>query len=318
LAKPACRGSTAKGLLALDRPALSLILSTKGRGHRTARLLSSLNEQSCQDFELIIVEQNRTSLLRSLIESDWNFPIVHVHTPHEQGVSRGRNVGLEKARGEFLLFPDDDCWYPQTFLEDGLRQLGNREIDALTGRPASEDGTTSSGRFENEAQWITRGKVWTTQIEWIAFWRRDLLQRLGGFDELIGVGAHSPWRSAEGQDLMLRALREGAHCWYNPSLIAHDKIIDPNHADAALIAKSRAYGRGFGYVLRKHRLGIGPSLYFLSRSAGGALFAVARGRLALARYYLATGIGRLEGILGRCFRNFEYDERLTSARSRPK
>jgi glycosyltransferase involved in cell wall biosynthesis len=298
-------------------PVLSIIASTKGSDHQTARLLSSLETQSCQDFELIIVEQNPTSLLGSLIEQDWSFPIAHVHTPRARGVSRARNAGLARASGEFVLFPDDDCWYPETFLESGLRQLRDKKLDLLTGRPATTEGKTSSGRFEMEAQWIRRATVWTTQIEWIAFWRRDLLQRLGGYDEMIGVGADSPWRSAEGQDLMLRALSADARCWYDPDLIAHDKVIDPNQADAALIKRARAYGRGVGHVLRKHRMGIGTLFYFISRSVGGALLAAARGRFALAKFHIATGIGRFEGMFGRCFGNFEYDKRLISERSPP-
>jgi len=296
-------------------PIVSLVVSTKGPDHQTARLMSSLERQTCKDFELIIVEQNPTSLMGSLIDRAWNYPIVHLHTPDDRGVSRGRNAGLKRARGEFVLFPDDDCWYPETFLERGVWQLRDQELDALTGRPTARDGKTSSGRFETEAQRITRANVWTTQIEWIALWRRSLLQRLGGFDEQIGVGADSPWRSAEGQDLMLRALSVDARCWYEPTLNAHDKIIDPNQADSTLITRARAYGRGFGHVLRKHRLGLGTSSYFISRSVGGALLAVTRGRMALAKFHAATAIGRLEGLLGRCFGDFEYDERLVEVRS---
>jgi hypothetical protein len=176
-------------------------------------------------------------------------------------------------------------------------------LDALTGRPTDERGQTIDGRYETRAQTITRANVWTTQIEWLAFWRRELLIQVGGFDEQVGVGATTPWQSAEGQDLMLRALAAGARCWYDPTLNGHDAGLDRHHADDAFITRARKYGRGMGFVMRKHRLGLGTPARFLVRSIGGAVLAAARGRLPLAKFYAATALGRAEGLCGCCFGN---------------
>jgi glycosyltransferase involved in cell wall biosynthesis len=283
-------------------PVVSLIVSTKGRQHQLVQLLDSLDRQTFKDFELIIVEQNAKSVLAPVLKKTRRFPIRHFHTPLVQGLSRGRNRGIAEARGEVLLFPDDDCWYPDPFIERGLKVMRELNLDALTGRPTNEKGEPIQGRFETEAQWITPTNVWTTQIEWAAFWRRDLLIELAGYDEVIGVGAQSPWQSAEGQDLMLRGLKKGARCWYDPSINAHDAGVDRRRADAATIAKARAYGRGMGYVLRKQRLGIGVSAYLFSRAIGGAIVAAITGRRRLALFHAATALGRLEGIVGRCLR----------------
>jgi glycosyltransferase involved in cell wall biosynthesis len=299
LAEERARGSS----LMNNSPALSVIVSTLGRHQELAGLLRSLRGQSSQDFELILVDQNPQPGLAALVEDEplSPFPTRYLHTPDEKGLSRGRNRGLAVASGEFVVFPDDDCWYPANFIELGIRKLRDGPWDALTGRPTGEDGKPIHGRFEARAQQITRSNVWTTQIEWIAFWRRDLLVRLGGFDELIGLGAASPWQSAEGQDLMLRALAAGARCWYDPDLNAHDKGFDRRQADAAFVAKARAYGRGLGHVMRKHRVGYRTSLYYLSRSVGGSIIAAISRELPLARFHAATAVGRLEGILGKCF-----------------
>jgi glycosyltransferase involved in cell wall biosynthesis len=281
-------------------PVLSLIVSTKGRTHELEKLLDSLDRQTWQDFELIVIEQNPEPILGYIVERRRKFPITYCHAAGEQGASRGRNRGLELSRAEFLLFPDDDCWYPETFLERGVSQLREKGLDALTGRPTGEDGRPINGRFEKRAQWISEANVWTTQIEWIAFWRRDLLARIGGFDEMVGVGATTPWQAAEGQDLMLRALNVGARGWYDPSLNGHDAGFDRNRADAAFIAKARAYGRGMGFVMRKHRLGLALPSYYVMRAVGGALIAAARARLPLAKFHAASAVGRMEGLLRLC------------------
>jgi len=283
--------------------AVSIIVSTLGRQSELAKLVNTLRCQTELHFELVVVDQNPDRLVARLVLGACvsSFPVKYLHTPGEKGLSRGRNRGLAVAHGEYALFADDDCWYPPDFIESGLRQLRERSLDALTGRPTSEDGEPILGRFEPTAQWINRRNAWTTQIEWIAFWRRDLLEQLGGFDEMIGIGSSSPWQAAEGQDLMFRALAAGARCWYDPGLNGHDRGFDRRNADAAAIAKARAYGRGLGHVMRKHRVGYLISLYFLARSVGGALVAMSLRELPLARFHAATAVGRLEGILGKCF-----------------
>ncbi len=116
------------------------------------------------------------------------------------------------------------------------------------------------------------------------------------------MGAATPWQSAEGQDLMLRALEVGALCWYDPSLNAHDAGVDRRQADTAFVAKARAYGRGMGFVLRKHHCGKMMIANLLARALAGSTLAAATGRMPLARFHAATALGRLEGVLRRCFR----------------
>lgn len=283
-------------------PFLSLVMSTKGRQAPIAKLLATLEEQTFRNFELIVVEQNDEPLLVDVLSQEWNFPVTHLHTPGEQGASHGRNRGLARARGDILLFPDDDCWYPPSTFEHAINMMQSKSLDALTGRPTDEAGNSINGRYEEQSQKIVRSNVWTTQIEWIAFWRRSLLDRLNGFDEMIGVGALSPWQSAEGQDLMLRALDVGARAWYDPDLNGHDEGIDPRKADPAFITRARAYGRGMGFVMRKHRVGVVTPSYFLSRSMMGSLLALVTGHLRLSKFHALAALGRLEGLTGHLLR----------------
>jgi|KBSSwiStaDraftv2_1062776.scaffolds.fasta_scaffold19996_4 glycosyltransferase involved in cell wall biosynthesis len=281
-------------------PALSLVVSTKGRALQLSRLLKSLQEQAVPPFELIVVEQNEVAIVPALLPADCDFPIRHIHTPDESGASRGRNRGLEVASGDFVIFPDDDCWYPPRFIEHATRKITELRLDALTGRCTDESGRTMNGRFLEQAQWICRDNVWTTQVEWIAAWRRSLLVELGGYDENVGIGAATPWQSAEGQELMLRVLATGARAWYDPDWNGHDREHDRGNASADLISRARAYGRGMGFVLRTHRCGRRLAAQFLVRSAGGALISAAMGQGRRAQFFAATALGRMEGLLGRC------------------
>ena len=282
-------------------PRFSLVVSTKGRSGELAEMLSSLKAQTFKDFDVLVTDQNDVIDLRPLLMKDWTFPLRHVRRPHDRGLSRGRNIGWRLAHGQFILFPDDDCWYGPEFLAYADRQLGSTKADILTGRAADPTGRSINGRFETAAQSITRSNVWTTQIEWVSIFRRSVLEQIGGYDEDIGIGASSPWQACEGQDIILRALEAGATGYYDPNFFGHHAEIQVERPSADAVRKGRAYGRGMGYVLRRHGWGWGARGYWATRPLIKCGLYLARGDLATASYYRAVAMGRLEGACGRVF-----------------
>ena len=281
-------------------PFFSLVVSTRGRSHELRTLFDSLSRQTFRDFELVLVDQNGHDELGALVDQSWGFPITRLERPSEQGLSRGRNVGWRAASGKYVCFPDDDCWYDPDFLKFGARQLAETGADVLTGRAAKEDGTSINGRFASKAMWVTAARqVWTTQIEWVAFFKRSLLVQLDGYDEDVGIGAHTPWQACEGQDIVLRALEIRANCYYDPSLTGRHAEIVVDRPSATARKKALGYARGMGYVLRKHRSGSLAVLYWVIRPLTRAGMSLALLRPIDARYYVVVALGRLEGAVGR-------------------
>jgi glycosyltransferase involved in cell wall biosynthesis len=273
-------------------------VSTIGRVAEIGTLLESLERQTHRDLEVIIVDQSRAGLGRALAAlGTWSFPVTHLHTPDDKGLSRGRNVGWRQAKGQLLVFADDDCWYPPALfgaVSDLFRTSG---ADIVAGRAADESGRSINGRFEPTSTEIRRDNVWTTSIEWMLFFRRPVLQALGGFDEGIGVGASTPWQAAEGQDLVLRALEAGFTGLYDPALTGRHPELDIVRPDSAMCRKARAYGRGMGFVLRRHRFGLETLLTWIGRPLAATLIYGVTGRPRRMLYYLNVARGRLEGWL---------------------
>lgn len=275
---------------------LSLVISTLGRTAEILKLFASLEAQTLKDFEVIIVDQNDDERLKTLLRpEDWNFPVSHIRTPHQRGLSRGRNVGWKEARGDFIVFPDDDCWYPADFLSKAVRLLEELDADILCGRAANMSGESINGRFEKTRQAISRKNVFTTQIEWVVFFRRDLLRRVGGYDENIGVGASTPFQACEGQDIVLRALSCGAKAFYDPDLFGHHEDISKARPDRANIIKARGYARGLGRVLRLHQYSTVSLLWWLMRPLAKIPINIARGRFKKTSELGAIFLGRAEG-----------------------
>jgi ADP-heptose:LPS heptosyltransferase/glycosyltransferase involved in cell wall biosynthesis len=279
---------------------VSLVVATVNRSAELTRLLDSLLNQEIKDFDILIVDQNHDNRIVPVVESYRSkLSVTRIWTPARQGVSAGRNDGWREARGEVIVFPDDDCWYPPWFLRRGLELLETTKAELVSGRSVDETGRSINGRFASRAQFISRRSVWTTQAEWVTFYRRELLERLGGFDEELGLGSPSPWQAAEGPDLILKALQRRCVCYYDPSLYGRHREYDLDDPASGMTTKGLMYGRGMGYVLRRHHFGALSLLHWASRPLFTAIVSAASGKFHRAVYSLSVSLGRLEGWTGR-------------------
>jgi glycosyltransferase involved in cell wall biosynthesis len=270
---------------------VSLIVATRGRDQDVAVLLDSLLSQDHATLEVIIVDQNADDRLGPIVDA--YAPRLAVRRVRSQvaNANHARNLGLAQAGGALVGFPDDDCVLPPgvlarvvaAFSEDALLQV-------LTGPAASPEGGLGSGRWREEAGAITLGNVWTSVIEFNLFLRRETALALRGFDEALGPG--TCFGSAEGNDLVARAIRAGHRAVYDPAL----RIIHPDKrlTDVA-VARARLYGTGLGLVLRRHAPGAGTWLPFFVRPLGGMVLSALKLRRLELAYYAATLRGRLAG-----------------------
>ena len=88
----------------------------------------SIKSQTCQDFEVIMVDDGSTdATIRDLdvIKSEDNrFQIFH---QEHRGVSSARNVGINKAAGDFICFVDADDQVAPTYLADLYHAIGEAD-----------------------------------------------------------------------------------------------------------------------------------------------------------------------------------------------
>ena len=272
----------------------SLVVATLGRISELRTLFSSFRNQACS-IEVILVDQNTDERLASIVaEAAVWFPLRHIRIKAVSS-SFARNVGLRECVGDIVAFPDDDCVYPAGILAHVLEVFSRRpELSVLTGPAITEDGRLSSGRWSPEAGIITARTVWTQVIEFNLFTRRAVLQAVGGFDEMLGIG--TVFGSAEGPDLVLRIIRNGKAAYYDTSL----RVVHPDKARTPEAhRRAFSYGRGFGYVLYKNNTEKMVTLKFIVRPFGGFLISVVKKDYAAAGYYWNTLRGRVSGFLAR-------------------
>ncbi|MBL6456839.1 glycosyltransferase family 2 protein [Belnapia sp. T6] len=269
----------------------SLVVATRGRDAELAEFFDSLLAQGRTDVEVIVVDQNADERLAPIIAAYAGRLSLLWRRSAIANACHARNLGLALARAEIVGFPDDDCTYPPGLLDRVAAGFASDPaLAVLTGPAASPEGGLGSGRWRAEPGPITAANVWTSVIEFNLFLRREVALAMGGFDERLGPG--TPYGSAEGNDLVLRAVRSGHAARYEPTqrVVHPDKRLTP-----VAVERAALYGRGLGFVLRRHAVPASVWLPFLVRPLGGALLGLLRGRMLAARYYWATLRGRLAG-----------------------
>ncbi len=274
---------------------VSLIVATVNRVAELQRLLASLQAQTFQDFEVIVIDQNPDDRLVPVLGRYSSLAIRHLRS--EQGAGRARNVGLRVAAGGIIAFPDDDCWYPPSLLSSVVEWLvRNAGYDGLFTTMRDADSRPVGPRWPQSPCLVTKSNLWNTTIFVTAFLRRPVIDAVGYFREDIGVGAATPYQSGEESDYFLRALALDFRMRYDPdpSLVVHH----PNlHSLARLRANTYPYALGAGYVMRLHGYSWHDFGSYLVRSFGGAIVSLGKADPVMAHVYLLRAAGQLRGYL---------------------
>ena len=237
---------------------LSVVIPTYRRPELLRRCLASLVAQDLDTtrFEVIVVDDgsgDATSDVLARVAGN----VVALTQPQNAGPAAARNRGINAARGDLVLFLDDDVAAATDLLsthlaiharhdDPTLGVLGRIDWDpSLSITPFMHWLDTSGLQFAYDT-WLREGPV---DPPYAAFYtcnlsmRRELLVAEGGFDERF------PYPAFEDIELAFRLTNRGFHLAYHPSARGfHTRAIDL---------------RGFGTRMRK----VGESAELIKRAA---------------------------------------------------
>lgn len=276
-----------------ELPSFDLVVATVDRVAPFSQLVESVARQTGVDARLIVVDQNEDDRLDAVLARHGGLEIVRVRSP--RGLSRARNEGLRHLASDVVAFPDDDCVYPDGLLGAIARRFAERpELDGLAGRAAASDGA-SDASWEREPAVLTPRNLWNRVISFTLFLRRGLVERVGAFDERLGLGAGTVWSSGEEVEFVVRALHAGARIEYDPTLVVTHAV--KRYTPAELRIVGRRDGASVGWILRRHRYGAPTAARMLLRPLGGIGASLVHGDLTRASFHAATLRGRVRGYL---------------------
>src|ERR1043166_4151794 len=166
-------------------------------GRWLPQALASVEAQTFRDFELVLVDDGSTEeRTRVVLDAAARLPHVTVHRTPNQGPSLARNLGIERARGAYILPLDADDYLAATFLEKTVPVLDADPALGVAyswvGLVGGHYGVWRTGDFTVDAL-LTRCTIHVASL-----FRRQLWADVGGYapafvesceDWALGLGA---------------------------------------------------------------------------------------------------------------------------------
>ena len=251
-------------------PFVSVIVCTRDRPQSLHRALRSVLASDYDRREILVVDSAPTTgAARAVVAELSDASVRYLHEPLP-GLARARNHGLREARGEIVMFTDDDVIADASWLNGLIRGFSrSAKVGCVT-------GLLSTAELETPAQAFVDRKVgWPKGTDRVLYDRdshrrvqplhpytvglfgtganfgvsKSAIDAIGGFDEALGTG--TPACSGEDLDYFLRVILAGFSIAYEPAAV----VWHFNHRDeAALRAQIYGYGSGLAAYGLKHLL----------------------------------------------------------------
>lgn len=112
-------------------PLVSIVVAAWNEETNILHCLASLSKtQSSIPFEIIVVNNNSTDKTQQVLDK------LHVKSYFQkiQGWGPARQLGLEKARGKYILLADADCYYPACWVDEMMKVLQQPGVVCVYGR----------------------------------------------------------------------------------------------------------------------------------------------------------------------------------------
>jgi glycosyltransferase involved in cell wall biosynthesis len=272
---------------AVDSPQVSVIIPLYNKAEYVLQTVESVRAQTFTDWELVVVDNLSTDCgpeqLRELGE-----PRLRLLSCKQKGVSAARNVGIESARGQWILFLDADDLVQPTYIESQLSVAKSSDAQLVMCRYAEFiDGSSPS----DEVRWpiakdvsldrlLSSAIVFCPGPQHIFFVRRDLIRKENYWpedvDRLLGEDAV----------FWFKLLNEAKFA-FNPAVLASYRVSTPqsrftNLSDPATMLEglTGAINENINYLASRNREITAGQAETIMRFYANVYFRARTGRLS--------------------------------------
>ena len=145
----------------MKNPVISVIVPVYNAVNTIHRCIESIQQQSNNNFELILINDGSTdqSLQLCLEYADVD-PRIKVFDKVNGGPSAARNMGIDKASGNLIVFVDSDDYLDRGFLENLFSDSERADLVVAGIKKMKKDQNDISFNFPNKLIGITEQKVY--------------------------------------------------------------------------------------------------------------------------------------------------------------
>jgi GT2 family glycosyltransferase len=276
----------------------AVVICTRNRQEHLRDTLVALDAQTVHDFPVYIVDQS-DELHPELAERAAAADGLHIISDDRRGLSRARNLAVERIEHEWLIFLDDDC-HPEPEWAQAMQEVLARSPDVgfVSGHVGelnlATGGVTAATVPVAEERRISGRWVRPSTIGYgvcMAI-RRSAARKLGGWDERLGPGV-ADFPASDDVDFNYRFLRAGGVAMLTPGPRAHH---DQWRSGEDLVALYRGYTAAWaGFSLKHLRSGDvvgGAWLWSFAVRDLVRMFASAGKHRSRLRFHVAVGMLR--------------------------
>jgi glycosyltransferase involved in cell wall biosynthesis len=233
---------------------ISMLVCTRNRASRLPRFLSAVSRLEPAPFawELLIADHASTDDTGRVIQefaASAAFPVRSLRAD-APALSGAKNQAIAAARGEILVFTDDDCYPRPDYLLALAHVFQAHDVGVIGGRVVLHDSTDAKVSIRDidtptsiePGTFVPAGTVHGANLAV----RREVLAAIGGFDPLLGPGTTCV--AAEDIELVARAVWAGWRARYDPApVVSHHHGRKPGD-EADRVRRGYDYGRGAYYT----------------------------------------------------------------------
>ncbi len=110
-----------------NKPKIFVIIPCYNQGKYLDKAVSSVLDQTYQNFEIIIINDGSTDKFTNDLLKDYIKPKTKVYTTKNQRLSSTRNYGYLLSKGEFIQFLDADDFLEPLKFEEQIESF-NKDI----------------------------------------------------------------------------------------------------------------------------------------------------------------------------------------------
>lgn len=158
------------------KPVLSLVTGTRNRPSDFRRLVDSIEANTPMEWELVVSDASDTPIENESVATDQTWPRIKIIPERPRlGCTAGYNRAFRKARGEFVLWLNDDCEVMPGYAEHAIRFMEQHPEIGIGALYYADAGTRETFHVNRCAF----GMLYAN----FGILRRELGNQVGWFDE---------------------------------------------------------------------------------------------------------------------------------------